>query len=98
MFQQIKKKEKEKKVIYHNKLINYFQVIPFAAKLAWLVFGLAKIFGVFSIILLFAPGYIYLIRITLPMWIILLIISIILALYSRKNEPDLKEWWRYYRY
>lgn len=90
--------DEKKEIVYRNKLVNYFSLIPFTAKLAWLVFGLAKIFGIFTIIFVCISTERYLIKITLPCWIILLVISVILALYSRKDEPDLKEWWRYYQY
>lgn len=90
--------DKKEEIVYHNRLVNYFSLIPFTAKLAWLVFGLAKIFGIFSVIFLCIPQERYLVKITLPCWIILLIISVVLALRSRKHEPDLKEWWRYYQY
>jgi len=86
--------------MYGNKITNYFQSIPFLAKIAWLVFGLAKICGVFTVFLLFCPvEYYYLIKVFLPSWIILLVISVILALRSRKDEIDMsKDWWRYYHY
>lgn len=90
--------DKKEEIVYHNRLVNYFSMIPFTAKLAWLVFGLAKIFGIFSVIFLFVPNKIYIIKFTLPCWIILLNVSVVLALYSRKHETELKEWWRYYQY
>jgi len=80
----------------NSRVVNYFRLIPTLAKVAWLVFGLAKICGVFCVVVIWLPHYRYLIKILLPMWIILLIIAVILALKSRKYEPEMKEWWRYY--
>jgi len=79
-----------------NKITNYFSMISLMAKIAWLFLGAAKICGLFAIIVTCIPEYRMLVRIFLPLWIIFLLIAVVLALKSRKYEPEMKEWWRYY--
>jgi len=72
-------------------------MISTTAKFAWLFLGAAKVCGIFAVFCLIL-NELKSVKIFLIFWIILLIISVILALRSKKYELEIKEWWRYYLY